>query len=71
MQKWEYVYIEWEFQQDPIVEGADIVPPTNPDFSSLWKYFNQKLGEEGWEMVSYNVIDLNQKQTFVFKRPKR
>lgn len=69
MQKWEYKVTEWRREI-----GAGINPKAK-DWESNFNF--QKLGEEGWELVSaipnsnrmgpLSGVDLN--IIFVFKRP--
>lgn len=72
MTKWEYIYIEWEFKTGMDIEkphGVKIAPPDRPDFMTFWEFINE-LGNQGWELVSHNVIDSNMSHTVVLKHPK-
>jgi hypothetical protein len=70
MQKWEYLQVVWTNSQDGsisiISNGQPIVARENILY--LYQYLN-RLGQEGWELVSISQIMNGVQGYHYFKRP--
>jgi len=69
MQKWEYLYV--------LVIDLYVSSVTNSKLGgkykkSSWATFLREIGEDGWEMVGFEVKHFERQVMFhtVFKRPK-
>jgi len=73
MQKWEYLFVNTNLKGDKwFVETVNGKRLDQNDTLPMYDYAN-KLGEEGWELVSapYTADSFNNpKPRLIFKRPK-
>jgi hypothetical protein len=72
MKKWEYIEVTAPMRDDAqsvrlYLNGEQVVPESKS--SALYDYLN-KLGEEGWEMVSFAFLP-NRTAFYYFKRTAR
>lgn len=66
MQKWEYISVEIEDGHPRYVNGQEL-----RDWKRLGMHdFSNRLGDEGWELVSASVIGMGKYQQRVFKRTR-
>ena len=70
MKKWEYIEVTAPMREDSksvriYLNGEETVPEARA--SALYDYLN-KLGEEGWEMISFAFYP-NRTGFYYFKRP--
>ena len=69
MKKWEYIEVTAPMRDDAqsvriYVNGEQVVPESKS--SALYDYLN-KLGQDGWEMVSFSFLQ-NRTAFYYFKR---
>lgn len=73
MQKWEYLFVNMKLKGDVwFADAANGKPVDLNNSLPMYDYAN-KLGEEGWELVSapYTSDSFNNpKPRLIFKRPK-
>jgi len=75
MQKWEYLRLDVFFEESEAIKRVRalmvnyVQTSTNIPFSDLHNYIN-KLGSEGWELVSERAASGQQHNSYYFKRPK-
>jgi len=73
MQKWEYLFVNMKLKGDGwFADAANGKPIDSNNVLPMYDYAN-KLGEEGWELVSapYTSDSFNNlKPRLIFKRPK-